>query len=52
MPSNIVAAAIGHNDRRGGGGRLPVRMAALGIGVLSFVGWAAVLLPVIALLHR
>ena len=52
MPSNSFAAAIERNDRRGEGARLPVRMAALGIVVLSLVGWLAVLLPLMTLLDH
>jgi hypothetical protein len=52
MTSNVFAGALEQNHRPGEKERLPVRTAALSVFVLSLLSWAAVLVPVIALLHR
>jgi hypothetical protein len=51
MPSNAFAAAFEHNDLPRHNTRLPARTAALSVFVLSLVSWAAVLVPVLALIY-
>jgi hypothetical protein len=52
MTSNAFAGALEQNDRPGEKERLPVRTAALSVFVLSLLSWAAVLVPVLALVYR
>jgi hypothetical protein len=52
MQVNAFITDIGRQGRQTDEDRLPVRTAALAVLVLSVLGWATIILPVVVFLHR